>query len=194
MRFCAVLSLVLLIITQSAAYADEDKTPENGGTKKKPTTQQSSTDSQRGRKYRVSFELSVEQPDKFGGVTIDGKTEPGRSVHRMGSTLDLSNDELFVSPHSHGHSQTNEHQYSYDSGIEMKVTSTKNDLIRLLVRAKQKTELLEAGESHSWNLILEATKTVKLGEKIKLELGDEKTIGTKCTFEGVIEEKDLERK
>jgi hypothetical protein len=76
-----------------------------------------------------------------------------------------------------------------NTSFDIKITSL-DGTVRLAVSVKQsRTESLEAGASRSWNLTLKATKAVKLGEEIKLEFGDEKILGTKCVFEGVIKEK-----
>src|SRR5438128_11465927 len=94
MRFYVLYSLGLLIILGSSAYADEEAKAENGGPQQKPTTQR--------REFRVRFELSVEQQDQNGDVTFNGKTEPGRRVHRISSTLNLVDDELLTWPRPAG--------------------------------------------------------------------------------------------
>jgi hypothetical protein len=105
-------------------------------------------------------------------------------------------NQKFVWPHQTAeYAEADGHRHSEDSWFEITVKSVGHNRIRLEVVAKQSTtELLEAGESRSWDLTLAGFKTAKLGEKIKLEFGDEKTLGTKCTLEAVIKERDQEKK
>jgi hypothetical protein len=45
------------------------------------------------------------------------------------------------------------------------------------------------GSTRSRVLRLQASKTAKLGQKVKFDLTDESFLGVKATFEGVIKEK-----
>lgn len=178
--------MALLVTTQLPACDNKDKTPEIGGIKQKETDCEKKIDKEKPQQFHVDFKFSMEQQNKDGDVIVGGKTIPGRILHQIGGTLDSSDGKQFPLG-----GLTSDENASFD----IKVTSLGNGAIRLAVFAKKsRTESLEAGESRSWNLNLEATKTVKLGEKIKLEFGDEKTIGTKCTFEALIEEKVQEKK
>jgi hypothetical protein len=128
----------------------------------------------------------MEQQNKDGDLIVRGKTIPGRMLHQIRSSLDLMDGQCSTLGGTIGDENTS---------FDIKITSLGKGTVRLAVSAKQlRAESLENGVSRSWNLSLEATKTVKLGEKVKLEFGDEKTIGTKCRFEGVIEEIDREKK
>jgi hypothetical protein len=134
----------------------------------------------------------MEQQDKHGDLikdgdlVVEGKTYAASTLEQIRSTLDLSDGELFPLGGMSG---------DVNTSFDIRINSLGNGTVRLAVSAKQsRSESLEAGASRSWNLSLEATKIVKLGKKVKLEFGDEKTIGTKCTFEGVIEEKAPEKK
>src|SRR5262249_21838182 len=178
MRYWTAISFVLMIVGGSGLFAEDKSAPK-----------------EKTRVFRVTSEFEREQKNG-SDVTIDGKTIPGRSIVRSKSTLELKDNQTFAGPHSKGeYSDGDGHKYSEDSWFEITVKSVGANRVRLQVVAKQTTvQLLGAGESRSWNLSLDASKTAKLGEKVQLELGDEKTLGTKCSFQAVIEEKDQEEK
>jgi hypothetical protein len=105
----------------------------------------------------------------------------------VGGSFEFSSDQPFV--WLPGATKIDDGRITGADWCEIKVTPKKNNLIRVLVSWKQsRKELSEAGATSSWSLTLEATRSVKLGEKFKLEFGDEKILGTKCRLEGVIEE------
>src|SRR6266852_5294163 len=178
MRSC--LLMALLVTTQLPAHGNEGKPGENGG-KQKEAVREENVIKGKPRIFHAELKFSMEQRNKDGDVVVEGKTYPGSTIQQTKTNLDLLDGKLVPFGGTMGDKNTS---------LEIKITSLGDGTIRLMVSAKQsRTESLEAGESRSWNLNLEATKTVKLGEKIKLEFGDEKTLGTKCMFEGVIEEK-----
>jgi hypothetical protein len=197
-RMRSGLVIALWIATQFSAFANEGKAEKNGGKQHEgiiTRVGQEKADKGNRREFQIDFEFSMEQQDKNGDIIVEGKTIPGSTQLRIKSTLPFSDGELFVYPHISVTGETKGHRYSTDEWIEIKVTSITKDLIQLSIAAKQsRSEPLEAGLSRSWNLSLEAAKTVKLGKEFKLEFGDEKILGTKCTFEGVIQAKDQEKK
>jgi hypothetical protein len=185
--------MALLISTPFSVLAKEGTSIENRDVKKGPISKENAE--VEPREFRVAFEFEVVQQEKDGDFVMEGKTIPGRSVDRTRAALELSNDELFAAPHSRKFMETTDRKCSQDRWFEIKVTSLRKDQVRLLIIAKQsRKEVVEAGASRSWNLSFEATKTARLGERIKLEFGDEKILGTKCTFEGLIEERASDKK
>ena len=176
MRSWIGISFVLMIVVGSGLFAEDKSAPK-----------------EKTRVFRVTSEFELVQ-ENGSDVASDGKTIPGRKIARSKSTLELKDNQTFALPHNK-YSEGDGHKHSEDSWFEITVQSVGANRVRLQVAGRQTTvELLEGGESHSWNLSLEASKTAKLGEKVQLEFGDEKTLGTKCTLQAVIEEKDQEEK
>lgn len=193
MRRLMAISLILIFVGGTRTWAGNHN--EEDQVKQEEAKKQTGREKEKGRVFRVSFELELEQ--KTGSdFTVEGKTIYGKSVNRVRSTLSLLDNQSYVWPQSHAeHSETDGQRHSEDFRFEMKIKSVSEDRLRLEVTAKKsRTEKPETDTSRSWNLSLEASKTVKIGEKIKLELGDEKTLDTKCTFSGIIEEIDPEKK
>ena|SRR3989442_14741102 len=187
MRSWMCVSFVLMIVGSSGLFSKD----QNGSRPAKSKQ----AENKKVRVFCMTSEFELEQKNG-SDVVSDGKTIPGRYIVRFKGTLELLENQKFVWPHQTAeYSEADGHRHSEDSWFEIKVKSVGQNRIRLEVAAKQSTaELLQAGESRSWNLSLEGSKTAKLGEKVKLEFGNAKTLGTKCTFEGVIEEKDQEKK
>src|SRR5262249_32935239 len=123
-----------------------------------------------GRIFRVDFELEMEKKSGNDAMIDGGKIIQGRTLHRIRASLDIPEGQkkcpITFSPIT----------FSGESDQpEILLTSLENNLIRLEVSWKQShTEFHEAGASSSWSMNLSGTKNAKLGEKIKLQFGDEK--------------------
>jgi len=185
------ISLALIIVGNSGIYSEGRER-----VKQSKPVDASAHDGVQNKKrtFDATIEFEFEQVNG-SDVVVAGKKIPGRTINRISATAKLLDNEIFVGPRASGVSETNGHQYVEDFWIEIKIRSVKNDLIRLEVTANQSmTELLEAGESRSWDLIFKGSTTAKVGNKVRLDFGDEKLLGTKCVLEAVIQEKDQEKK
>jgi len=182
MRPWIMVSVALLVVTGLGAFGDQPKVEKANRAKQKGVTKQGQADNEKRRIFRVECDIEVEQRDANGDIISEGKLLPGRSLWRTHTVFDIPDGETYLQP------------FSADS-FGMKVTSWEDGAIHLEVFWKQtRGELHEVGASSSWTVSLKATKNVKLGDKVILQSGDEKTMGTKMTFAGVIEEKDHEKK
>ncbi len=193
MRMLMAFGSMLILFGSTWISAEDQKEADQGRPKR--AIKQTGTDKENERVFRLKCELEVEQKSD-SDLVIEGKTIPGRHIVRTSGTWDLLDNQRIVWPLGRAeYSEANGHRHSEESKFEFKIKSVNENLVRLEVTSKQSTtELVQAGGSRSWNLTFEGSKTAKLGEKVKLEFGDEKTLRTKCTFEGVIEEKASHKK
>jgi len=194
MRRYMTISVLLVFFANTTIRAEDHEEADQA--KQKEAINQTGREQEKARVFCGTFEFELEQRDG-PAITIEGKTSPGRKTVRTSSTLEILDNQNFVWPWPKRieSRDADGHGCSEDYGFEMKIKSVGKNLVLLEVTAKQsRSEKSETDSSRSWNLSLKGSKTVKLGEKVTLEFGDEKTLGTKCTFSGLIKEKDQEKK
>jgi hypothetical protein len=185
-QFSAAIVLALLMVADFPIGADQGTLKIGNQVFMRMYGKKSGAKKAKERVFRAEVEIKVEE-----------KTEPGYFLNRVPmygsrtldqhSTFDIPDGKsIACRPFQEIDQKGQKRGYSWT----IKVESVHNDQVRLDVRTKDRgTFTLPDGSTRSQSLILQATKTVKLGEKIKFDLTDESLLGVKATFEGVIEEK-----
>jgi hypothetical protein len=174
--------MALLIAFSLQAFGDQGKAKKNDQVSPKTENDRRSAKKENPRIFTVNCEFELESKNGHD-ITIEGKTIPGRNLTRIHTTLDVPEGQNYPIRFS-----------NRDDEPQIKLTLREDNLVRLEVIWKQSHTEQHEGVSSSWNITLSAIKSVKLGEKVELEFGHEKTIGRKCTFVGVIQEKKPEEK
>jgi hypothetical protein len=139
--------------------------------------------------FRAEVEIEVEHMTGANTV-IGGTIVPGTMTQQVHTTAEIHDGKSITLgglKDSSGDDQTKEEgEFTYSFKLEAVDKAT----VRLHVTTNDiRTYTLKDGSTRSYNLRLQAAKTVRLGEKFKLDLAGESLLGIKATCVGVIEEK-----
>jgi hypothetical protein len=189
MRICLVSILALLMPANFPAGADQREKETGKPFWLKKDGKKRDTKEGNARVFRAQVEIELEQ--LTGEDTVIGGTPvPGRLTQRTHTTLEINDGESHTCgalTHSGGDDQTREEG---EWLFRVKVESVDDARVRLDVSTTDiRTYTLKDGSTRSYNLRLQAAKTVRLSEKFKLDLAGESLLGIKATCVGVIEEK-----
>jgi hypothetical protein len=179
MRVCLVGIVVLLFPAHVRATADQKKQGNNHITLEQDG-KKVSAEKAKQRKFRVEIKFEVEQITEMM-MSFEGAEVPGLVV-RDGKLIDCGGDR-----DSTNDDQTKEQS---DRIFRARVEGLDKNTVRLTVWTEElRTDSLPDGFSGSLKIRFQAVKTVKLGEKFKLDLAGDSLPGIKATCEGVINEK-----
>jgi hypothetical protein len=155
----------------------------------KETGKNHSAEKGKERVFRAEFEFEIEQMTGKDTV-IGGTTVPGREMQRIHSTMEIHDGKTITCSGFHESGNVGEKRQQGDCSYSIKIESIDNHKVRLDVSIKDKCKsIFSDGSTRSRVLRLQASKTVKLGEKVKFDLTNESFLRVKATFEGVIKEK-----
>jgi hypothetical protein len=186
MRFCLVVALALLMPANFPAGADQNKKEASshiwireGGKKGRPNNE-------RDRVFRAEVEIEFEQMTSIIGGTI----LPGTMMRRVHTTAEIHDGKSITCGGSKDSSADDQTKEEGEFTYSFKVEAVDKATVRLHVTTNDiRTYTLKDGSTRSYNLRLQAAKTIKLGEKTRLDLSGESLLGIKANCEGVIEEK-----
>jgi hypothetical protein len=189
MRICLVSILALLMPANFPAGSDQRSEVGGVGGHPQIKLERNKGAAQKGKARQFHLDYEIEFQQLTGNDTdIDGTRLPGRTLQRLHSTFDVPDGHTIVykgNPIDYGNDQDGDSFLSYRISLD----TVDNAKVRLQVSTQDKrTYTFKDGSMRSWNLRLQATKTVKLREKFKLDLTDENIVGIKATIQGVVEE------